>query len=195
MVSFARGSGAVEYRGAVKFAASAVSGVVLSAVAACGGSGSTASTAPSPRPVPTPTCPSASASTAATSPADGRALRKLPFDLPMPDNITVVDATTTTDGIQVVKFTTPTTLRQAVLFIVDRYPKAGYVLGRGDAEATEADAPFVKDKVRGLTRLASLETCKTLWLVASVATTGSSGTSPILSPHPTSSQTSALPFG
>ena len=130
-----------------------------------------------------------------TSPALGRALRKLPFDLPMPDNISVVDATTTSDGIQVVKFTTPTTLRQAVLFIVDRYPKAGYVLGRGDAEASEADAPFVKSKVRGITRLTSLGTCKTLWLVESVTTTGTAGTSPILSPHPTSSQTSAPPFG
>ena len=179
----------------MKFAAGAVSGVVLSVVAACGGSGSVATIAPSARPIPTPTCAGSTASAAPTTPALGKALRKLPFDLPMPDNITVVEATTTKDGIQVVKFTTPTTLRAAVLFIVDRYPKAGYVLGRGDAEATEADAPFVKNKVRGLTRLASLEECKTLWLVASVATTGNAGTSPVLSPHPTSSQTSALPFG
>jgi hypothetical protein len=196
MVSFALGSGAVEYRGAVKLAALAVSVVVLSTVAGCGGSGSTPTTAPSARPIPTPTCPSASATTAPTPPALSRALRKLPFDLPMPDNITLVEATSTKDGIQVVKFTTPTTLRDAVLFIVDRYPKAGYVLGRGDAEATEADAPFVKNKLRGLTRLASIESCKTLWLVASVTTTGTpGGTSPLLSPHPTSSQTSALPFG
>jgi hypothetical protein len=195
MVSFARGSGAVEYRDAVNFAAVAASGVVLFLLAACGGSGSTAATTPSSRPIPTPTCASGTATPAPTSPALGRALRKLPFDLPMPDNITIVEATTTKDGIQVVKFTTPTTVRQAVLFIVDRYPKAGYVLGRGDAEATEADAPFVKNKMRGLTRVASLEECKTLWLVASVATAGGTGTSPILSPHPTSSQTSALPFG
>jgi hypothetical protein len=85
---------------------------------------------------------------------------------------------------------------QTVLFIVDRYPKAGYTLGRGDAEATEADAPFVKNKVRGLTRVAALEACKTLWLIATAASSSSpNGTSPLLSPHPTSSQTSALPFG
>ena len=114
----------------------------------------------------------------------------------MPDNITVIDASTTKDGIQILKFTTPTSLRQVVLFIVDRYPKAGYVLGRGDAEATEADAPFVKNGLRGLTRIAALESCKTLWLIASTATaTNGNGTSPLLSPHPTSSQTSALPFG
>jgi hypothetical protein len=114
----------------------------------------------------------------------------------MPDNITPVETTKTADGIQVVKFTTPTTLRAAVIFMVDRYPKAGYVVGRGDAEATEADAPFVKGKVRGLTRVATLQACQTLWLVATVANTaGTGGTSPLLSPHPTSSQTSALPFG
>jgi hypothetical protein len=114
----------------------------------------------------------------------------------MPENISPVDTSVTTDGIQVVKFTTPNSLRDAVIFIVDRYPKAGYVIGRGDAEATEADAPFVKASLRGLTRVASLQTCQTLWLIASVATTGSKGgTSPLLSPHPTSSQTSGLPFG
>jgi len=125
-----------------------------------------------------------------------KVLRDVPFGLPMPDNIKPVDTQKTSEGIQVVKFTTPTSLRDAVIFIVDRYPKAGYVLGRGDAEATEADAPFVKSSVRGLARVASLQTCQTLWLIASVATSGSNGgTSPLLSPHPTSSQTSSLPFG
>jgi hypothetical protein len=123
-------------------------------------------------------------------------MRSVPFGLPMPDNITPVDTTKTADGIQVVKFTTQTSLRDAVIFIVDRYPKAGYVIGRGDAEATEADAPFVKASLRGLARVAALQTCQTLWLIASVATSGTGGgTSPLLSPHPTSSQTSALPFG
>lgn len=144
----------------------------------------------------TPTCPSVSPTTAPTSPALAKALRSVPFDLPMPDNITPVETTKTADGIQVVKFTTPTSLRQTVIFIVDRYPKAGYVLGRGDAEATEADAPFVKNKVRGLTKVAALESCKSLWLVATLTTSGTNGgTSPLLSPHPTSSQTTALPFG
>ena len=123
-------------------------------------------------------------------------MRSVPFGLPLPDNITPVDTSKTSDGIQVVKFTTPSSLRDSVIFIVDRYPKAGYVIGRGDAEATEADAPFVKAGLRGLTRVASLQTCQTLWLIASVPTSGTTGgTSPLLSPHPTSSQTSALPFG
>lgn len=130
------------------------------------------------------------------SPALSKLLRSVPFGLPLPPDITPVDTSKTADGIQVVKFTTPSSLREAVIFIVDRFPKAGYVIGRGDAEATEADAPFVKSGLRGLARVASLQTCQTLWLIASVATTGSSGgTSPLLSPHPTSSQTTALPFG
>jgi hypothetical protein len=101
----------------------------------------------------------------------------------------------TSDGIHVVRFTTPTSLRTSVLFIVERYPKAGYVIGRGDAEATEADAPFVHNQVRGLTRVTEISLCQTLWLVASVAVTNKGVTSPLLVPHPTSSATSALPFG
>ena len=196
MVSLTARSCRFAYRGGVKSLAVVAGAVVLSALAGCSGSSGGPAAGPSPRPIPSPTCPSASTTPSPTSTHLANALSKVPFDLPMPDNITVLDASVTKDGIQVVKFTTPTTLRQAVLFIVDRYPKAGYVLGRGDAEATEADAPFVKNKTRGLTRLASLEACQTLWLIATVASNGSSnGTSPLLSPHPTSSQTSALPFG
>ena len=183
------------YRGGVKLLAAVACTVVVSSLTGCSGS-STPTSAPTPRQVPTPTCPSASTTPSPHSTALTNALSKVPFGLPMPDDITVIDASTTKDGIAVVKFTTPTSLRQVVLFIVDRYPKAGYVLGRGDAEATEADAPFVKNGLRGLTRVAALEACKTLWLVASSATKGNTGgTSPLLSPHPTSSQTSALPFG
>ena len=195
MVSLTGCSHRFAYRGGVKLLAAALCAVVVSALAGCSGSSAPVAGS-SPRPIPTPTCPSAATTPSATPASAASALSKVPFDLPMPDNITVLEASTTQDGIQVLKFTTPTTLRQTVLFIVDRYPKAGYVLGRGDAEATEADAPFVKNKVRGLTRIASLEACKTLWLIATAATANSpNGTSPLLSPHPTSSQTSALPFG
>lgn len=195
MVSLSASGCRFAYRGGVKLITATMCAVVVSALAGCSG-GSKAVTGPSPHPIPTPTCPSVTATPSPTPKKFAGALSKVPFDLPMPDNISIIDASTTQDGIQVLKFTTPTTLRQTVLFMVDRYPKAGYVLGRGDAEATEADAPFVKNKVRGLTRVASLEACKTLWLIAVAPTSNTSGgTSPLLSPHPTSSQTSALPFG
>jgi len=185
------------YRVGVKSGAVVVSLALAGTMALTGCSGSdSAEPAPSPHPVVTPTCPSVAPSAAPTTGKDAKALRRVPFDLPMPANITVVDSQVTPDGISVVKFTTPTSLRDAVIFIVGKYPKAGYVLGRGDAEATEADAPFIHGQLRGLTRVASLQTCQTLWLVASTtAKTNTGGTSPVLSPHPTSSQTSALPFG
>lgn len=119
----------------------------------------------------------------------------MPFDLPLPSGMTIVSTMTTSDGIHVVRFTTTDSLRTAVLFIVEKYPKAGYQIGRGDAEATEADAPWVHGQVRGLTRVNEVQPCQTEWLVASVATTSSGVTSQILVPHPTSSVTSALPFG
>lgn len=171
-----------------------LAGAALAVMTGCSGGSSSAT--PPPKPIVTSACPSASPTAPPAGAALSQVLRSVPFGLPLPENITPVDTQKTSDGIQVVKFTTPTSLRDAVIFIVDRYPKAGYVIGRGDAEATEADAPFVKAGLRGLTRLASLQTCQTLWLIASVPTSGTTGgTSPLLSPHPTSSQTSALPFG
>ena len=191
MVSFP-----VTYGGVVKVVPVALATVVLSAVAGCGSGGSSPSAAGSPKPITTSACPTPAPTASPASPALTKVLRNVPFGLPMPDNITPVDTQKTAEGIQVVKFTTPSSLRDAVIFMVEKYPKAGYVVGRGDAEATEADAPFVKGSLRGLTRVAALQTCQTLWLIASVATkTNGGSTSPLLSPHPTSSQTSALPFG
>jgi phage terminase large subunit-like protein len=169
--------------------------LVAAFAAGCSGSSGATTSQPTQSAVPTPTCPTVAPTPSATTAALAKALQNVPFDLPMPDNISIVGATTTNDGVRVVRFTTPTSLRTAVLFIVQRYPKSGYVIGRGDAEATEADAPFVHGQVRGLTRVVGVQGCQTLWLVATVATTNNGVTSPILVPHPTSSVTSALPFG
>ena len=144
----------------------------------------------------TPTCPAVTASPSATSAAAEKILRSLPFDLPIPPQATPVGAMTTADGVRVVRYMTPTSLRDSVLFILQRYQKAGYVIGRGDAEPTEADAPWVHSTTRGLTRVAAVQQCQTLWLVAVVDAKGTTGSnSPLLSPHPTSSTTSSLPFG
>jgi hypothetical protein len=190
----------VEYGGDVTLAAAARLPVALltAALFATGcTSGSKPVATPTQTPVPTPTCPSVVASPSPTSAAAAKALRSLPFDLPLPPHVSPIGATTTADGVKVVRFTTPSTLRDAVLFILQHYQKAGYVIGRGDAEATEADAPWVHTTVRGLTRVAQTEQCQTLWLVAVVnlSTKGGGTTSPLLSPHPTSRTTSALPFG
>lgn len=164
---------------------------VLVGVAGCSG-GSGTNTAPTPQPslsispCPTPTTPVKATVWPAT----------MPKDLPKPDNATIMAQQSTSDGIKIVRYTTPTSLRDAVLFVVKRYPTAGYVLGRGDAEATEADAPFVKGTTRGVTRLASIDNCKTLWLTATVKITGPNGpTTPILPSRTPSGSASPLPFG
>jgi hypothetical protein len=83
-----------------------------------------------------------------------------------------------------------------VIFVVDKLPKAGYVLGRGDAEAAEADAPFIHGNVRGLVRMLETAPCQTLWLLATVDTSAqSNGNSPLLTPHTPSGSPSPLPFG
>ncbi|MDQ1686664.1 MAG: hypothetical protein QOC82_3401 [Frankiaceae bacterium] len=122
----------------------------------------------------------------------------LPADLPKPKNATIMPKgiSTTSDGVHIVRFTTPSSLRESVLFIVKSYPKAGYTLGRGDAEATEADAPFVHGDIRGVTRISRIEQCQTLWLTATVNVKNNLGGTPLISPRPTSTGSpSPLPFG
>jgi len=175
---------------AAMIAAALVSAATLTG---CSGGGKPAA-APSPSqsaftPAPCPT-------PATTKPTNWP--KFLPKDLPKPANATIQPngVSTTSDGVHIVKFTTPSSLRDAVIFLVHSYPKAGYVLGRGDAEATEADAPFVHGQIRGVTRVATIEQCKTLWLTATVNVKDSQlGQTPLISPHPTSSTTTPLPFG
>jgi hypothetical protein len=93
--------------------------------------------------------------------------------------------------LTVVQFTTETSLREAVLFVLDRYPKAGFTLGRGDAELNQADAPFARQGFFGQVRLNGLGPCRTQWLVAVGA--ARTGTSPLLAPP--SASASPLPFG
>jgi hypothetical protein len=167
----------------------AVTAALVTVTGCSGGS----SAAPAPTPINSfsvSPCPTVAPAKAPVWPA------ALPKDLPKPLNATIVGQQTTSDGIKIVRYTTPTSLREAVLFVVERYKTAGYILGRGDAEATEADAPFVKGTSRGITRLASIENCKTLWLTATVKITGPTGpTTPILPSHTPSGTPSPLPFG
>jgi hypothetical protein len=117
--------------------------------------------------------------------------QSVPKELPKPPNATINEPpSTTTDGVHIVKFTTPTSLRESVLFVVQRFPKAGFALGRGDAEATEADAPFQHEGTTGLVRMLLMGECQTQWLLATVDTAHHS---PLLVPHPSGSA-SPLPF-
>ncbi len=120
----------------------------------------------------------------------------VPRGLPVPPGAKLSDDKTVTGGVRVIRFSTPTSLRESVLFVVREVPRAGFVLGRGDAEATEADAPFVRGNVRGAFRMAvgSLDTtCRTEWLLAFASVTRS-GT-PLLPFRSPSGSPSPLPFG
>jgi hypothetical protein len=175
-------------RGASCLALAALAAVLT----ACGGSGSSDASS-SVAPVPSATTPSPCATPAHAKHTKWPA--SVPADLPKPANATIEDQQTASDGVHILKFSTPSSLRESVIFVVDKLPKAGYVLGRGDAEAAEAYAPFIHGNIRGLVRMLEVAPCQTLWLLATVDTNAPSGNTPLLTPHTPSGSPSPLPFG
>jgi hypothetical protein len=115
----------------------------------------------------------------------------VPAALPKPPSATRAKTTYRNFQLSVVTFTSALSLRDAVLFILDRLPAAGFVLGRGDAEPGQADAPFTGSGVFGQIRLNVQLPCRTQWLVAIGVAHNSSG-SPLL-PKPVASA-SPVPF-
>lgn len=147
------------------------------------------STASSPNASPAP-CPSPSTPAVSTAEVP----REVPADLPLPPEATVTEVKQQSGGLTVVRFSTPDSLRASILFVLDKLPASGYVLGRGDAESFEADAPFTRGELRGVMRMVATEECRTEWLLA--VADGSTGGSPVVvpsySPQPSAT---ALPFG
>lgn len=115
----------------------------------------------------------------------------VPADLPVPPAGTLTDVQPRGEGLTVVRFSTTTSIRESVLFLIEQMPAAGYTLSRGDAENTEADVPFVKGDLRGVMRMIAVEECRTEWLMA-LATGGAAAGAPVLPPRP---DASPLPFG
>lgn len=167
---------------------------VVTLLTACGGSGSSsAGSTNAAAPAVTPSIPAPCPTPAKSKPTKWPS--RVPADLPKPPNATIQSQLTAADGVHIVKFSTPTSLRDSVLFVVNNLPKAGYVLGRGDAEAAEADAPFVHGSVRGLVRMLEVAPCQTLWLLATVNASSQTSQSPLLTPHTPTGSPSPLPFG
>lgn len=163
-------------------------------LSACSGGSGEAGGSPSPAPVvtqaPAPTvapCPVA-ASKRFTWP------KEVPQDLPQPPTAVLGETTKTKDGLTIVKFATTTSLQQGVVYVVKEIPKAGFTLGRGDAEPSEADAPFGRGDLRGIYKMLARDRCATDWLVA-VTRTRPGGGSPILPTASRGPQSSPLPFG
>jgi hypothetical protein len=152
--------------------------------------------------------PSATASASASAPAAAPTAsacaatatgfswpEEVPDDLPAPPGATLTEVQERDGGMTLVTFTTPISIRESVLFLLEEMPAAGYTLARGDAESNEADVPFVKDDLRGVLRMIAVEQCRTDWLLALAATAPAGqppAEAPLLPPRP---DASPLPFG
>ena len=93
-----------------------------------------------------------------------------PALLPHPDFAT--DATqlpVEVEGVELMEFTTAMSLPDAVRFVTEEYPSAGWNLLEGDVEGREADIPFARGDVHGKLRLRGVEDCTTSWLIATVS--------------------------
>jgi hypothetical protein len=121
--------------------------------------------------------------------------KPVPPDLPKLPGATLGETKQTKDGLTIVRFSTASSLRDGVLFIVRNLPPAGFVLGRGDAEPAEADAPFNKGDLRGVLRGVAREACATEWLLAVTRGRPGGGTGNPLLPSHTGPSPSPLPFG
>jgi hypothetical protein len=79
----------------------------------------------------------------------------VPSDIPRLPGMTV-DSGDTTQGVQHVYFSVPMSFTDSVASYLEQLPAAGFALGTGDSEESEADIPFSKDgrqfslKLRGV---------------------------------------------
>ena len=166
--------------------------LAVGALTGCSGSDGATATASATPTRSVPASPSACPAPAGTD-LDWPA--QVPADLPKPPGASGAEVESRSDGLTVVTFSTPISIRESVLFVIDALPKAGYTLARGDAEAVEADAPFVKGDLRGVMRMIAVQPCQTDWLmaVARAAPGGApGGGAPLLPARPNASP---LPFG
>ncbi len=118
----------------------------------------------------------------------------VPADLPKPPGASFTSSTVTAGGLTVVRFSTADSLRNGVLHLVQTLQPAGFTLGRGDAEAAEADAPFTRGDLRGVYRMISRQPCTTDWLLA-LTTAPDAGDAPLLPTLSGEASGSPLPFG
>jgi len=168
----------------------ALAGVVL-VVSGCSSSSSSAQAAPSATPAPAPTTTPTPCPARPGKPFSWPAA--MPQDLPKPPGSSFLSTTTSADHVTIVRLTSSMSLQQSVLFVLDKVNKAGFTLGRGDAEPSEADAPFGRGNVRGVYKMVARDSCVTDWLVATATVTF--GNSPVLPTASRGPSSSPLPFG
>jgi len=147
--------------------------------------------APAAQPPPTTAAPSPTASCVVPAAKPFRWPAPVPVDLPQPPGA-VLEQQDSDNGITLVRFSTPTSLQQGVLFVLKEVQKAGFTVGRGDAEPAEADVPFGRGDLRDIYKLRAVGACSTVWLVAVAQAAAAQPFLPTPSPGPSSSP---LPFG
>jgi hypothetical protein len=171
----------------VHAAVRAMPAVVL-LVAGCSGGGKGAA--------PAAATPTASPCPPAAGPSPSWPLA-VPPDLPRPPGA-VLESSTVSNHTTIVRFSTGQRLREAIVWTVKEVRAAGYRLGRGDAEATEADAPFSGPTVVGTFRMVQASECVTIWLLAVAkrveGINDNPDTKPLL-PYTPKGSPSPLPFG
>lgn len=121
-------------------------------------------------------CPSASAAASGSWPVG------VPADLPRPPGLAVTSAQPPAAGQREVRFTTTAPLRGAVRFFVSALPAAGYTLGDGEIERSEAEVAFRRGALRGNLKLLVQGPCLTAGVLALAQTAVPGGVTPRPSP-------------
>jgi hypothetical protein len=91
----------------------------------------------------------------------------LPASFPVPRG-TIFRARSSRYGSQIVEARAPGTLRGARDFYRSALPRAGFRLGRGDAERYEAETDFSRGAVAGHLKLNALPGCRAVSLTVAV---------------------------
>jgi len=154
-------------------------------LAACG---SSATPPPAATPTTASACPAVS-----VAPVSWPGI--VPEDLPKPPGA-VLTGETVQNHVVYLRFTTSSSLREGLVFLLRELPKAGYTIGRGDAEVTEADVPFTNPAVLAAIRLMAAGRCSTSWTLAVARREPTATLQPgNLIPHTLPPGASPLPFG
>ncbi|HVU71905.1 MAG TPA: hypothetical protein VHE83_02985 [Mycobacteriales bacterium] len=166
-----------------------VAALCVAAAASLTACGSSTQAPPAVTPTLASACP-----TVSVAPVDWPKI--LPADLPKPPGA-VLTGETVQNNVVYLRFNTSSSLREGLLYMLRELPKAGYTIGRGDAEVTEADVPFTNPAVIAALRLTVAGTCATSWILAVGRRAASTGVLQpnSLIPHTVPAGASPLPFG
>lgn len=89
----------------------------------------------------------------------------MPKDLPLPRGATLSWVQRWSGGLTWVQFTSPSSLRDSMLFAITALQSAGYTVGRGMVGPREIHLPFTKDSQPGVVRLIAINPCNTSWQI------------------------------